>query len=768
MKKKILAILLILLVAIGCVSASADSSSKSYVYDNNGVAFEAPDAFYFDSQLDLMNMKDNNGKAIKMMYPNDMYVSNDNKIFISGNDENDVGMVLILNEDFSFNKLIRGFQHTITLKNGKTKTIKDTFGSVTSTFIDKKDGSIYICDMTGATAENSDADIAANLNEEGSGRLIKLNKNFEEEFVVAGIKSEILPDDFNFMPKKVVVDDYGRIFVLSQGCTMGILELDDAGEFIQTIGAPAVTYNALELIWRAISSDSAIERSEQYVPTEYSGIEIDDEGFIFVTNNTFDKSTYSNITGVARLNAKGNDVLRFVEGNKPFGDVEGSWRSTYEGPSRLVDVKSLDYGNYAVLDTLRGKVFFYNIDGVNLFEFGTVEDDPDDDHVTFIEGNLDVPVAVEWLNNQCLVLDTELRCLNTYSMTQYAQLIIEASRLHEFNFDVLSDKDISALNALGVDVLKELGVDDVRKLDVEDVEILIWEEVLKLNNNSVAAKQNIGKVYYRDGDWQTAMKYFRDIKDQENYSKAYKYQRQEYINEYFTPAVIVIIAFAILAFLYKKWRSKHKKETKEGTYFAHLKFANQLIVRPLHGSWILTRENKGSAKAATTILFAVAFMSLLQARFTGFIFDANAEDVNVISELATIIIPVLLFVVCKWCVTSLMAGEGSFKAIYMSTCYSLTPILYLYPIAMLISNIMVLEEGDFYTVFVTLALAWVFMLIFLGNMRIHDYTLGMATIELIITVVVMLLIVFLAVLFFALVQQMSSFVGNLIEEVSTR
>ena len=115
-----------------------------------------------------------------------------------------------------------------------------------------------------------------------------------------------------------------------------------------------------------------------------------------------------------------------------------------------------------------------------------------------------------------------------------------------------------------------------------------------------------------------------------------------------------------------------------------------------------------------------------------------------------------------------MSGEGSLKAIYMSTCYSLTPILFLYPVAILLSNVMVLEEGDFYSTFITIALIWVFLLIFLGNMRIHDYTLGMAVVELVITVVVILLIVFLAVLFFALIQQMASFVGNVIEEISTR
>lgn len=735
MKKKILAILLVMMLVLQ-YGASAASSYKSYVYDNNGDEFIAPDAFYFDKTYNLENIKDNKGKSVGMKTPHNVYVADDGLIYIAGDDADEKGMVLILNSDYTFNGVIKGFKNKINNKNGNPVVINDTFGSVTNVFVDSEDGSIYICDQNGATPANSDISVRDNIVEGTSGRLVKLDKNLNCRMVVSGVTNEILPKDFVFQPYKMVVDKFGRIFILSKGFTMGIMEFDAQGEFVQCIGAPTVTYNPIELIWRAISTDEQKDLMEDYVPTEYSGIGIDDEGFIYVTNSTFDKSTYSDITGLSRLNAKGNNVLRIAGTNNPFGDTDASWRSSLKGPSTLVDVTTVQDNIYAVLDQLRGKVFFYNIDGVNLFEFGTVADDPDSDHVTYIKGNLDVPVAIEWLNNQCLVLDSELNCINTYSLTAYAEKIFEATRLHN--------------------------------LDLYDDEIEVWEEVLALNNNSVVAKQNIGKVYYNNHDYKTAMKYFKEIKDQENYSKAYKYQRQEYINDYFSWALLVIVLLIIAIVIYKKWRKAHPKTRKSSKLWEEIKFSKVIMFRPLNGPWLLTRENKGSVASATIILIAVSLMSLFQARFTGFIFNPDAEDVNLLAEIATICLPVILFVVCNWCVTSLMAGEGSFKAIYMSTCYSLTPIIYLYPVAIILSNVMVQEEGDLYTVFVSLALIWVFMLIFLGNMRIHDYTLGMAVIELVITVVVMLLVVFLAILFMALVQQMATFVGNIIEEISLR
>lgn len=735
MKKKILVILLVMMLVLQ-YGASAASSYKSYVYDNNGEEYIAPDAFYFDKSYNLENIKDNKGKPVGMKTPHNVFVSEEGLIYIAGDNEDEQGMVLILNSDYTFNNVIKGFKNTITNKKGNRVVLNDTFGSVTDVFVDSEDGSIYICDQNGANLANTDVSVRDNITEGTSGRMVKLDKNFNCEMVVCGVTSDILPDDFIFQPYKMVVDKYGRIFILSKGFTMGIMEFDGLGEFVQCIGAPSVTYNPIELIWRAISTDEQKDLMEDYVPTEYSGIGIDDEGFIYVTNSTFDKTTYDEITGLSRLNAKGNDVLRIAGDNNPFGDTDASWRTSLKGPSTLVDVTTVQDDIYAVLDQLRGKVFFYNIDGVNLFEFGTVADDPDSDHVTYINGNLDVPVAIEWLNQQCLVLDSELNCINTYSLTTYAEKIFEATRLHN--------------------------------LDLYDDEIEVWEEVLTLNNNSVVAKQNIGKVYYSNHDYKTAMKYFKEIKDQENYSKAYKYQRQEYINDYFTWALVVIAVLIVAIYAFGKWRKAHPKTKKPNKLWEEIKFSKVIMFRPLNGPWLLTRESKGSVLSATIILIAVSIMSLLQSRFTGFIFNPNAEDVNLLAEIATIVLPALLFVVCNWCVTSLMSGEGSFKAIYMSTCYSLTPIFYLYPVAIILSNVMVQEEGDLYTVFVSLALIWVFMLIFLGNMRIHDYSLGMAVIELVITVVVMLLVVFLAILFFALVQQMATFVANLIEEISLR
>lgn len=744
MKFKTLLRLTAVALAVFCllsVPVGATSAYQSYVYDNNGIPSIAPDAFRFESSIDVGEIKDSKGKAIGDLKlsgsdgtPGNIFVAHDDKVFIadSGN-----GRIIILNSDYSLYKIISSFQNTITLADGTKKTFTDTFRFPTYVFVDTNTDEIYICDQNGAKKDNVNANLADEITEGTSGRVIQLDKNGNFVRQIAGINSEVLPDGFIFQPTKMVVDNAGRIFVLSRQCIQGILELSEAGEFVQCLGAAKVTYSAAELIKRMFMTKAQLEAADKNVSTEYSGITVDEDNFLYVTNSTFEKKTANQKEMLAKLNAKGKNVLRKISDSaKPYGDSDAPWKGTYSGPSQLVDVMALDNGIYAVLDALRGRVFFYNSDGVNLFEFGTREDPGDTTHVTYLDDMLSGAISMAWHNNSCIVLDAGTGYIKTFVMTDYAKLIMQANDYHMH--------------------------------DEYSKEEECWKEVLKVNLNSAAAKQNIAKVYYRLGDYDTAMEYFKDIQDQDNYSLAYKYKRQQIIEQYFGWGLLGIILLVAIIIVIKKLWKKFVPPAKENSYWGHLKYAGTILSRPLNGSWFLVRENHASVASATTLLIATSIMSLLQARFTGFIFNAQAQYVNIILEMLKIIAPVMLFCVCNWCVTSLLNGEGNFRAIYIGTCYSLTPILILYPFAILFSNIMLKEEGDFFSIFVTLGMVLALLLIFATNMRIHDFGPGFAVLELFITVIVMILVVFLAVLFFALVQQMYDFISRLLQELATR
>lgn len=741
-KKSIL--LLLVFLFIFQLSASAKSPYQSYVYDPRGFANTAPDPFIYDKIIRLQDIENEEGKSIgDLNEPTDIFVSKDEKIYIAdtGNQR-----VVVLNKDFTFFRIISDFVNDKTDLNGDgtIDVFTDRLNDPTCTFIDERDNSIYICDMSGAIEENTDKKINTDLEKEtgrdiisegNSGRIIHLDEDGKLIRVIYGVTSDVLPNNYYFRPMKVVVDKAGRIFVISYLLNMGLMELTTEGEFVQMLGAPTVAYNIFQLVERFFSTKAMKERMEAFVATEYNNINIDDQGFVYVTNSIFDMSTYSSVDVVSKLNAKGKNVLKKPT-FKPYGDTEAGRLGTFKGPSRIIDIKTFDNGTYAILDELRGRVFVYNDEGINLFVFGTKPDISDPDHTTYIKGTMDQPVSMEWIGDSCLILDSESKSITVYKMTEYANLIREATYLNALN-----------------------------QFDKEEE---LWEKVFKLNNNSAAAKSSMGMVAYRNGEWKVAMNYFKEIFDTDNYSKAYKYQRQDYIGQYFNLGALILLILIALFIIIKKLFKKYVPPVKENSFLDRLKYSKMILFRPIHSYWFLIRENRATMGSATTIMLVAAFISMLQARFTGFIFSPNAEYVNVPLEFMKIILPVLLFCVCNWSVTSLMNGEGNFRAIYISAGYALTPIIVLYPFSILLSNIMVKEEGDLYAVFITIALVWVLGLIFIGNMRIHDFSLGTTIVEMVITIIVMILVIFLGILFFALIQQMWDFATDIIEEISMR
>ncbi len=729
MKRRIIPIVMALLVLFQ-ISASAGSAYRTYTYDNTKRTMEAPDAVYFQRSIDTATIMDAAGNSIgELSEPADLFVDSNQNIYLcdAGNDR-----VLVLNKDFSFIKSIDGFINPDKEAETAVEAVEGTpaVDPKWDTF-DRPRG-IFVSDT-------GDCYIAEYGPDDGEGRIVVLDKdgNLKDIYFLQESDSPVLPDGFRFKPTKIAVDSVGRVFIVSQGFNLGIIEMNTEGEFVQCLGAPSVVFNPIEMIWRIISTEAQREQMQYFVPTEYNNVSVDDEDFVFVTTDIFDSTEYDSITPVRRLNAKGSDVLKVDASNKPYGDSNYAERGDFGGPSRLRDVIYIDNGIYATMDANRCRVFVYSNSGDLLFEFGGPPDMSDTQHMTYTRGSLKMPTSIAFMDDTFMVLDSEMNSVTLYKLTEYGNLILDACRANYQN-----------------------------EYDKEDA---LWEEVAKLNTNNILAQESLGRVAYRSQDYKTAMEYFRRSESREEYSKAYKFERQNMINDYFGIGAAVLVGGIILIIVLVKLRKKYLPPIPEQSYLGHVKYAGKLLFRPINAYWGLTREGGGSMPAAFTILMAAAIMSLLQARFTGFIFTTSRpEEINLVLELLKIIVPVFLFCLCNWCVTSLLDGEGNFKNIVMSTCYALTPMIILYPIAILLSNVMVLEEGDFYTVFVTIALIWIGILIVMGSMRTQDYSLGKTIWTLLLTILVMGIVVFLAVLFFALMQQLSGFIQDIISEVALR
>lgn len=200
-----------------------------------------------------------------------------------------------------------------------------------------------------------------------------------------------------------------------------------------------------------------------------------------------------------------------------------------------------------------------------------------------------------------------------------------------------------------------------------------------------------------------------------------------------------------------------------------LRFALHVIIHPFDGFWDLTRERRGSMAAANFIVLLTLITRILRLQYTSFLFiRVHWASVNLFTEVLTILLPILIWCVANWSLTTLFEGKGRMKDIYMGTAYALTPYVLIQLPLILISNGVTVEEGAFYTVMSNISLLWCGLLIMVAMMMIHDYSLGKTVAFMVMSLFGMLVIIFVMLLFFSLISDGVAYLISLYKELSFR
>ena len=200
-----------------------------------------------------------------------------------------------------------------------------------------------------------------------------------------------------------------------------------------------------------------------------------------------------------------------------------------------------------------------------------------------------------------------------------------------------------------------------------------------------------------------------------------------------------------------------------------LQYSLYVIFHPFKGFWDLKHEKKGNAFSAWLIVSMLIVLLILRRQFTGFILNFNKQnEMNVFVEILSVLAPLGLWCLSNWCITTLVDGEGSFKDIFITTAYALTPVVLINIPLLLFSNIIILEETVFYTVLDVLSILWAVLLILIGIMTVHQFTMSKTFVTIAVAVLGMVIILFLILLFVSIVQQIVSFVDILWTELSMR
>ena len=349
--------------------------------------------------------------------------------------------------------------------------------------------------------------------------MIIFDANLAVTRVTRNADSEVLAADFDFTPKKVAVDYAGRIYCVVQNKVQGIMVFETNGDFTGFFGTIEVNISAWDKFWRKLATKEERSKQQLFIPTEFTGIDIDQEGFVYATN-----VDENGVQAVRRLNPKGEDVIRMGANANLGGDIAINGTTQYAGPSKIVDVVYRDKGIYSLLDAKRGRVFTYDHEGNLLYIFGGLGSQT---------GTLGLPVAIEYTGERILVLDARQNSILVFGETEYGRLINDAVALR-FDGD-------------------------------EALAVPLWEEVLRLDENNELANTGIGKAYLSAGDNATAMKYLKRGMNQEYYSVAFKRYRNEFLKDniqYLLTGGVVLAGGLWAYFKFVKPRVDKKRERR--------------------------------------------------------------------------------------------------------------------------------------------------------------------------------------------------------------
>ncbi len=193
------------------------------------------------------------------------------------------------------------------------------------------------------------------------------------------------------------------------------------------------------------------------------------------------------------------------------------------------------------------------------------------------------------------------------------------------------------------------------------------------------------------------------------------------------------------------------------------------LTHPMDGFYWIRHKEYGSVPIAVlmVILFSISFS--LNRLYASFVVNrTDPRSVNSLTELAGVLVLFLLVCVGNWSITCLMDGEGRFKDIIIAVGYGITPATVGYVIATLLSKVIADNEQAFYGLVIAIGIAYAVILVLMGIMQVHNYTLGKTLITLFLTFVAVLIIIFLALLLFNLVNQVITFFKRIYLELIFR
>lgn len=194
-----------------------------------------------------------------------------------------------------------------------------------------------------------------------------------------------------------------------------------------------------------------------------------------------------------------------------------------------------------------------------------------------------------------------------------------------------------------------------------------------------------------------------------------------------------------------------------------------VLSHPADGYYEIRHRDRGSVWIAFLIVICFSFcfsMNRIGASFV--VNDVEPRTVNSLTELLAVLMLYLLFCIGNWSITCLMGGEGRFKDILIAVGYGLLPMILAYIPAIIISHGLAANEEAFYGIIIGIGTAYSVILVLVGIMTVHNFSLTKTLGTLLLTFVAIFIIIFIAVMLTDLVTQVFNFFYSIYLELLYR
>lgn len=738
--KSLLIFLFCLVILSGTViSSGAMTPYSTYTYSQDGFSVDSPDAYTPDVTLYSADMA---VPGEELSNPQDLFVDQSTGyVYIADTDNN---RIVVTNEYLMTMFTISTFVND--------QGVPDALSQAQGVFA--RDGKIYIADTGNARIVVFDFDYLKEFYSRNR------TTQPEPDHVFEAPESDVFPEDSVYRPTAIAVDDAGRMYVISSTTYMGVITLNPDGSFVGFIGAQEVNLSMLDLVWRQFQTKEQRMNSTQYVSTEFNNIAIDSGNFIYVTSSSIEEALQQASTNnnearnapVKRLNANGVDVLKRNGFYGPGGEVtvtasvdqtaeeaDTSGDSAAEtttltktGASKIIDVAvSPDENTWSIIDEKRSKIYTYDESGELLYIFGDSG---------LQQGNTTRICSISYQGTNILVLDRDEASVTIYKRTEYGSLLSDALQSRQ---DREYDKTLEN-----------------------------WQRILQRNSNFDAAYIGIGNSLRNSSEYEEALEYYEYAYDTENWSEAYKSLRENWIRQYPLVVPLVIVVVVVLYYLLFHFTAKvnvaGQTKTERRTFGEEIVYGFWVLFHPFDGFWDLKHEQRGSIRGSIFWIILLIISFQYRTMSSGYLVNPTREIGNVVVTILSVLLPIFLWCIANWCLTTLFDGEGSFRDIFIATSYALIPmVLFTIPLT-IASHFVLVTELEVISFLYGLSYVWTGFLIFFGSMVTHDYTFGKNVLVCLGSIVGIAFILFLALLFVSLINRIIGFIYSIINEIYLR